>query len=107
MSKPHLRALEMALARKGWRVVAVHSGNDYDLASTWEIRRNAREPSLFIDFHGLMLDGDGCLPLEKSYGCMLRNRSSLGLYFGRVNKSREHWEQELAQFMRVLDDYDT
>lgn len=106
MSKSHLCALETALARKGWRVVAVYPGNDYDIASTWEIRRNASAPSLFIDFDGLMLDGDGCLPLEKSYGCMLRNRSSIGLYFRRVNKSREHWEQDLTQFMRALDDYD-
>jgi hypothetical protein len=104
MSRPHLRALEAALARKGWRVVAIHPGNDYDITVTWEVRRSASEPSLFIDFYGLRLDGDGCLPLEESYACTLRGRSSVDLYFRRVNKSRELWQQDVAQFVRALDD---
>lgn len=102
MSKPHLRALEAALDRKGWRVIAVHPGNGYDIAATWEIHRSASEPSLFIDFDGLRLDEDGCLTLEESYGCTLRGRSSIDLYFRRVNKSRELWAKEVAQFVQAL-----
>jgi hypothetical protein len=104
MSKPHLRALETALARKGWRAIAVHPGNDYDIAATWEIQRSASESRLFIDFDGLRPDGDCCLLLEESYGCTLRGRSSVDLYFRRVNKSRELWQQEVAQFVRALDE---
>lgn len=104
MSKPHLRALEEALARKGWRVVAVYPGNDYDVAATWEIQRSAREPSLFVDFNGMEPDGGGCLPLEESYGCTVRGRSSVDLYFRPVNKSRELWEQDVARFVQALDD---
>src|SRR5262249_44012755 len=103
-SKPHLCDLEAALARKGWRVAAVHAGNEYDISATWKIQRSAREPGLFIDFNGMEPDGDRCLPLEESYGCTLRGRSSVALYFRRVNKSRELWEQDLARFVRALDD---
>jgi hypothetical protein len=103
MSKPHLRALEAALDRKGWRVIAVHAGNGYDIAATWEVQRSTSEPSLFIEFDGLRLDGDDCLPLEESYGCTLRGRTSNDLYFRRVNKSRELWEKEVARFVRALN----
>jgi hypothetical protein len=102
MSQPHLRALEDALSRRGWRVVASHPGNDYEIAATWEIRRSSSEPSLFIDFDGMGPNGDICLPLETSYGCNIRG-STIGLYFRRVNKSRPLWEQELAEFVRTLD----
>jgi hypothetical protein len=44
------------------------------------------------------------LLLEESYGCTLRGRSSVDLYFRRVNKYRKLWEQELAQFVRALDE---
>lgn len=103
MSKPHLRALEEALARKGWRILAVHPGDDYQISATWEIQRSSNEPSLFIDFDGLGGEGDFCLPLEESYGCQVRGRKSASLYFRPVNRSRKLWEQELAEFVRSLD----
>lgn len=53
MSKPHLRELEEALNRKGWRIVAVHPGDDYRISATWEIQRSSRQASVFIDFDGL------------------------------------------------------
>lgn len=105
MSKPHLRELEEALARKGWRIVAVHPGDDYRIAATWEIQRSSSQPSLFIDFDGMGPEGDTCLPLEESYGCQVRVREKVSLYFRRVNKSRRLWEQELTAFVRALDDY--
>jgi hypothetical protein len=101
VSKPHLRLLEESLASKGWRVVAVHPGNDYDISATWEIQRSTSEPSLLIDFEGM--DDMVCLPLEECYGCHIRGRREPSLYFRRVNKSRQRWEQELAEFVRSLD----
>lgn len=102
MSQPHLRALEEALARRGWRVVAVHPGDDYQISATWEIQRSG-QPSLLLDFDGMDAAGDRCLPIEQSHGCQVRGRSALDLYFRRVNKSRSLWEQELAAFVLALD----
>ncbi len=46
MSRPHLLELEAALVRKGWRVTAVHPGNEYDISAAWEIQRSASELNL-------------------------------------------------------------
>jgi hypothetical protein len=104
LSKPHLQALEEALLRKGWRVVAVHPGDDYRISATWEIQRNSQELSSFIDFDGL--DDMTCLPLEESYGCHIRGQSAKDntarLYFRRPNKSRALWEKDLATFVLAL-----
>jgi hypothetical protein len=104
MPKLHLLALEAALSRRGWRIVAVRAGNDYDVSATWQIQRTASEPSLFIDFCGMGRDGDVCLPLQDSYGCSLRGHASVDLYFRRVNRSRELWEKELSDFVQALDE---
>ena len=102
MSQPHLRALEEALVRRGWRTVAVHPGDDYHISATWEIQRSG-QPSLLLDFDGMDPAGACCLPIEQSYGCQVRERSALALYFRRVNKSRALWEQEVAAFVLALD----
>lgn len=102
MSQPHLRALEEALVRRGWRIVTVHPGDDYQISATWEIQRSG-QPSLLLDFDGMDEAGDNCLPIEQSYGCQVRGRSAIALYFRRVNKSRSLWEQELAAFVLALD----
>lgn len=108
MSQPHLQALERALIRKGWRIVAVLPGNDYNVSATWQIQRGTSDPTLFIDFDGL--DDMECLPLEESYGCQVRGRpagdESAGLYFRRPNRSRPLWEQDLAAFVLALDKAD-
>jgi hypothetical protein len=105
MSKPHLRALEEALGRRGWRVIAVHPGNDHDISASWEIQRSPSESSQFIDFDGQ--DDLDCLPLEESFGCHVRGRSAKvetpSLYFRKRNKSRALWQQELAAFVLALD----
>jgi hypothetical protein len=101
VSKPHLLALEEALARKGWRVIAIHPGNNYDISATWEILRSTSAASVLIDFEGI--DDEGVLlPLEDCYACQVRGRRA-GLYFRRVNKSRQLWEKELAEFIHSLD----
>jgi hypothetical protein len=104
MSKPHLRALEEALTRKGWRIIAVHPGDDYGISATWEVRRSSNQPSLFLDFNGMGPDGNYCLPLEESYGCQVRGRQAVGLYFRRVNRGQALWERELAAFVQALDE---
>jgi hypothetical protein len=104
MSKPHLQALEEALTRRGWRIVAVHPGNDEDVSASWEVQRSTGEPSLFIDFEGL--DDTECLALEESYGCHVRGSRKSSLYFRPVNKSRLLWEPELAEFIRSLGNED-
>lgn len=105
MSKPHLRALEEALLHKGWRVIAVHPGDDYRISATWEIQRSSSQPRQFIDFDGM--DDMVCLPLEESYGCHIRGRAAMdkavSLYFRRPNKSRELWEQDLEAFVLALE----
>jgi hypothetical protein len=103
MSKNHLLALEEALASKDWRAVAVLPGNDYRISATWQIERGSGQSRLFIDFDGLERGGDYGLPLEKSYGCQVRGREAIALYFRRVNRSQTLWKQELADFVLALD----
>ena len=102
MSLPHLQALEEALSRRGWRVVAIHAGDGYGISTTWELQRAGAAESLLIDFHGLGPDGDVCLPVEESYGCRVRGRAA-SLYFRRVQRSRELWQLDLMEFVRSLD----
>ena len=103
MSELHLNDLELALARKGWRIVAAHPGDDFGISATWEIQRSTRQPTLFLDFHGLEPMGRYCYPLAQSYGCRLRAAERAGLYFRKINLQRERWKQELAEFVDALD----
>lgn len=102
MSASHLRALEKALACRGWRVAAVHPGDDYRVSGSWELHRSGTAPIL-IDFDGMGPDLDRCLPFEESYGCQVRGRVSVSLYFRRVNRSIELWQRELVEFVQKLD----
>lgn len=104
MSTPHLTALEDALARRGWRIATVQPGDEYRISATWELQRAGGSRRLLIDFEGMGPDGDVCLPLEQSYGCHVRGVTGLSLYFRRVNRSRDLWEEELAAFVRALDE---
>jgi len=105
MSKAHLQSLEEALLRRGWRVLAVHPGDDYRISATWEIQRSSTQPSRFIDFDGL--DDTRCLSLDESYGCNIRGQSAgdeaARLYFRRPNKNRALWDQDLAAFVVALE----
>jgi hypothetical protein len=101
VSKPHLHELRASLERNGWQVVAVCPGNDYDISATWEIQRSASESRLMIDFEGL--DDMACLPIEASYGCHIRGFEKASLYFRRIQRSRQLWEDELANFILYLD----
>jgi hypothetical protein len=102
MSTPHLHALEAAVTRRGWQIVAVHPADDYRISATWELKRGAT--SLLIDFDGMSPDGDYCLPLTESYGCHVRGHHLRDLDFRKVNRSRDLWENELAEFVQSLED---
>lgn len=102
MSTPHLDALENELTSKGWRIIARHPGDDYRVAATWEIQRSSFEPSVFIDFDGMDLSGDFCLPLGEAYSCHVKGDETKDLYFRRVNRSKDLWTSELKAFVQSL-----
>jgi|SRR5262245_2892750 len=100
MSKAHLDALEKALARKGWRIVAVDPGDDLR-PPIWEVQRGD-QTKLLIEFSNLGPEGNS-FSLEESYGCQVRGHESASLYFRRINRSRLLWEQELVAFVQALN----
>jgi hypothetical protein len=54
---------------------------------------------VLIDFDGL--DDLVCLPLSQSYGCSVRGRPDLNLYFGKGR--RPQWGNDLRGFVEALD----
>ena len=102
MSQAHLDELYAALTQRGWKVSERRRG-DHDVqgAATWEIRRGPDGPELLIDFAGFGGMGED-IPLEESGCCDVRGQR-IGLYFRRVNRSRERWLSELAEFVSALD----
>ncbi len=99
MAEWHLKNLENGLMRRGWRIVAVHDGDGYRISASWSIQRSTRHAPLYIDFDGL--DETGCLPVEQSYGCSIRDRKDSSLYFGKPGK---RWRLELSAFLDRCDD---
>ena len=105
MSDWHLDQLRNALERKGWRIVAEHPGNDYDISASWELTRSKSQNPVFIDFEGL--DDMITLPIEKSYGCHVRGHGVIALYFRKggegETKKRKVWQEELNGFIDRLE----
>ena len=104
MSVSHLNELRAALTEGGWKIVAERLRDEDDVqgAATWEVRRDGGSPPVLIDFAGLGGMGED-IPLEESYGCKVRGRGDVGLYFRRINRSRELWLRDLSEFIRSLD----
>jgi len=104
MSEWHLDQLRNALERRGWRIIAEHPGNDYEISASWELARSKNQTTIFIDFEGL--DDMITLPIEKSYGCHLRGYGSSSLYFRKRgegdSKKRQLWQEELNEFIESL-----
>ena len=91
-------------AQRGWRVVAVRSGDGFGISATWEIQRSTNEPTLLIDFDGLEPMGWFCFPLEKSYGCSVRGHKDGSLYFcKKIVARREHWIADMKSFLKALE----
>lgn len=102
MSQSHLQQLRAALTRRGWKIIEKMRGDDgVEGAATWELRRGEQGPTVQIDFGGFGGMGED-ISLAESYGCNIRGQPG-GLYFRRVNRSREVWEAELAAFVESLD----
>jgi hypothetical protein len=104
MSIAHLSELRAALAQGGWHVVAerLRGEDDVQGAAVWEVRRGDAGPVVFIDFAGFGGMGED-IPLEQSYGCKIRGDSNEGLYFRRIQRSRNLWLQDLAIFVDSLN----
>ncbi len=100
MAEWHLRDLENALTRRGWRTVQILPGDDYRIAATWEIQRSTRAPGVLIDFDGMDKSGDFCHPIERAFGCEVRGRDKLSLFFGKGDL----WREELSAFVTALEE---
>ena len=40
----HLQEIRDALEARGWKIVAKHPGDDYEISATWEIERSTKNP---------------------------------------------------------------
>jgi len=93
----HLDQIESKLQQKGWSIKSRELGNDYDISSTWIIKRSVVQ---HIDFEGL--DDMQTLPIEKSYGCHIRDKN-IDLYF---HKKGPAWDNALNKFVDLLNQLD-
>lgn len=98
MSISHLDALRKALEDSSWVVETESDGNDHDVSGVWRIARPNGEHTKHIEFEGL--DDLSTLPLERSYGCRIREQPHISLYFSRIGRS---WSDNLAQFIQRLN----
>lgn len=100
----HLLELRDALKVAGWTVIAEHPGDDRQISATWELRKTGLPAAALVDFEGI--DDLKTLPIERSYGCHLRDRSQPALYFRRKghagSRSRHLWLRDLADFVESL-----
>ncbi len=105
MAQWHLDELKNHIERRGWRILAQQDGDEYRISATWVIQRSTQFEPLFVDFNGL--DDLKTLPIEQSYGCEVREHSSVSLYFSKKgHKTSSHhanWRQEVSDFVAQLD----
>jgi hypothetical protein len=103
VSQAHLVELRTALEQRGWCITERLRGEDGAIgAGTWELKRSGGEVTHVIDFDGLGAMGED-LPIEESYGCRVRGTLD-GLYFRRINRSRDLWLADLRAFASSLDE---
>lgn len=110
MSQWNLDQLRNALERRGWTLVAEHPSEDHNISASWEIERSTNNPTIFIDFEGLgFSDYLNTLPMDKSWGCHIRNTSKISLSFRRSgipgSNRRQIWQDELQTFIEELEAY--
>ena len=98
MSIEHLRQLRNELERHHWKIIAEEDGNDYDISAVWVIERPDGSNQLHIEFMGL--DDLETMPIEKSYGCSIKEAPSIEAYFARISRS---WPKELSEFIKKLE----
>lgn len=98
MSIAHLQELREELVGSQWRIVEAQAGDDYAISAVWKNERPLETRVLHLEFEGL--DASAVLPIEKAYGCHVREFPQCSLYFARINRS---WQRELAAFMETLN----
>jgi hypothetical protein len=98
MSIEHLKQLRNALENQHWKIISEKDGNDYDISRVWVIARPDGSNQLHIEFEGL--DDLKTLPLEKSYGCRIKEATDVAAYFGKILKS---WPRELSEFINKIN----
>ncbi len=104
MAERHLDHIKDAPMQRGWRVSIAGDGNDYDTSGTWQINREAKVGPLHIDFNGL--DDMSTLPVNEAYGCRVRERPDISLYFAKpktFNVDLEAFIEQLDQCCNQLD----
>jgi hypothetical protein len=98
MSISHLDAPKKALESSSWVIESETDGDEYDLSGVWRIARPNDEHAMHIEFEGL--DDLDVLPMERSYGCRIREQPDISLYFSRIGRS---WGDNLEQFIQELN----
>jgi hypothetical protein len=106
MAEWHLKELRAALERRGWRFLTEHAGDAYRISATWEFVRDGK--SILIDFDGLTISDDmDTLPIEQSYGCCLRGKPLVSLYFSKRGEkgssARSAWVAAVKDFSDLID----
>jgi hypothetical protein len=99
MSTSHLDAFRKVLESSSWVVESESDGNDYETSGVWRIARSNGEHSMHIEFEGL--DDLNTFPIQRSYGCRIREQPDISLYFSRISRS---WNDNLEQFIQELND---
>lgn len=101
MGDQHLKQLRNLLERCHWRIVAESPGDGYWYSGVWEIERPDGSNSLSLVFNGF--DDMQTLPMERSYGCEIKEHPEIGLYFSKINRS---WKTNLSEFADKLKTLD-
>ena len=94
MSEIHLSDLRSQLENNHWIISNELNGNDYDISGVWEIETIDKKYRFSILFEGL--EETGVLPLNKSYGCRVKEHPEIRAYFSRKSRS---WPNELNEFI--------
>lgn len=98
MSEFHLNDLKKELEKSHWVVVSELEGNDYDISGVWLLSRPDGTNQLHLEFEGL--DDMETLPLNKSYGCRIKENPDIKLYLSRIEHS---WKDALSMFIKHLN----
>ena len=100
MSEQHLKSLLNTLEANRWKFIEELPGDGYRISAIWAISRTDGSNRLELEFEGL--DDLITLPIEKSYGCRLKQSADINLYFAPISNS---WGKLLDEFMEKLNSY--
>ena len=100
MSETHLADLRRALEQHHWVIANELDGNGYNISGVWVITRPDGSGMLHLEFEGL--DDMKVLPMNKAYGCRLREERGISAYFCRKDRS---WPKELDRFFGLLNEW--